>query len=151
MIRQFLKTAVNRHLDETKPLIDQINDEDVSKIPIKDGRPLGEVILHMLRSIDFYLIGLAEEEWTPLPYTLEEYNTANEIKKLGEEVFDKARRYVDLLSDSDLEKTESSFNRPATAAEILLEMIEHSIHHRGQITVYFRLLEIDVPKIPYII
>ncbi|MHA2312886.1 MAG: DinB family protein [Candidatus Thorarchaeota archaeon] len=151
MLHQFLKMAVNRHLDETKPLIDQISDEDVSKIPIKDGRPLGEVLLHMLRSIDFYLIGLTKDEWTPLPYTLEEFNTANKIKKLSEEVFENARRYVDLLSDSDFNKTERSFNRPATAAEILLEMIEHSIHHRGQITVYYRLLGIDVPRIPYII
>ncbi|MHA1514733.1 MAG: DinB family protein [Candidatus Heimdallarchaeaceae archaeon] len=30
-------------------------------------------------------------------------------------------------------------------------MIEHSIHHRGQISVYFRLLNIDPPIIKYII
>jgi uncharacterized damage-inducible protein DinB len=151
MLHQFLRTAVNRHLDETMPLIDQLVDEDLSKLPIKDGRPLGEVLLHMLRSIDYYLIGLTKNEWATLPYTSEEYNTADIVKKLASDVFEKAREYIDQLSDKALEKSTSSFNRPATAAEILLEMLEHSIHHRGQITVYYRQLGIDVPQIPYII
>ncbi|MFW9845646.1 MAG: DinB family protein [Candidatus Thorarchaeota archaeon] len=151
MLHEFLRTALKRHLDETQPLIDQITDNDLMKPPFKDTKPLGEVILHMLRSIDFYLIGLAKNEWTPLPYSLEEYKTAERMKVLAREVFERARAYVDLLNDRELEKTITSFNRPAKAAEILLEAIEHSIHHRGQITVYFRLLGIEVPPIPYII
>ncbi|MHA2462691.1 MAG: DinB family protein [Candidatus Thorarchaeota archaeon] len=34
---------------------------------------------------------------------------------------------------------------------MLLELIEHSIHHRGQITVYYRLLGIKPAHIPYIL
>ena len=151
MLHKFLSAALNRHLDETQTLISQVNDGDLTKVPIKDGRPLGEVLLHMLRSMDFYLIGLAKNDWTPLSYSLEEYKTAKALKALSREVFDRAREYVDQLSDGNLEKSTNSFNRPATAAEILLEVIEHSIHHRGQITVYYRLLGIDVPEIPYII
>jgi uncharacterized damage-inducible protein DinB len=151
MLHQFLSNALKRHLDETQPLIDQIFDDALIKAPVKDGRPLGEVLLHILRSMDFYLIGLAKNEWTPLSYSLEEYNTAETLKKLAYEVFDRAREYVDLLDDGTLKMTISLFSRPATAAEILLEVIEHSIHHRGQITVYYRLLGIEVPRIPYII
>jgi uncharacterized damage-inducible protein DinB len=151
MLHTFLSAALKRHLDETQALISQVDDGDLTKVPIKDGRPLGEVLLHMLRSMDFYLIGLAKNDWTPLSYSLEEYKTAEALKALSREVFDRARKYVDQLSDGDLEKSTNSFNRPATAAEILLEVIEHSIHHRGQITVYYRLLGIDVPEIPYII
>ncbi len=151
MHHQFLSTALKRHLDETQPLIDQIVDQDLAKVPIKDGRPVGEILLHMLRSIDFYMVGLTQNEWVPLSYSLKEYNTAEAVKGLSREVFDRARECVDKLSDRDLEKSTSSFNRPAKASEILLEVIEHSIHHRGQITVYYRLLGIDVPQIPYII
>jgi uncharacterized damage-inducible protein DinB len=151
MLHKFLSAALKRHLDETQTLISQVEDTDLEKVPIKDGRPLGEVLLHMLRSMDFYLIGLAKNDWTPLSYSLEEFKAAEAIKALSREVFDRARDYVDQLSDGNLEKSTNSFNRPATAAEILLEVIEHSIHHRGQITVYYRLLGIDVPEIPYII
>ncbi|MFW9801968.1 MAG: DinB family protein [Candidatus Thorarchaeota archaeon] len=151
MLHQFLSSALKRHLDETQPLINQVVDDDLAKAPIEDGRPLGEVLLHMLRSIDFYLKGLTRNEWAPLSYSLEEYGTADALKALTRSVFDRTREYVDQLSDSDLEKTISSFSHPATAAEILLEAIEHSIHHRGQITVYYRLLGIEVPHISYII
>ena len=151
MLHKFLSDALKRHLDETYPLFGQIVDEDLSKVPIKNGRLLGEILLHMLRSMDFYMIGLARNEWTPLSYSLEEYSTAEAMRKLAIDVFDRARELVDHLNDEILEKTTRSFNRSATAAELLLELIEHSIHHRGQITVYYRLLGVDVPEIPYII
>ena len=43
------------------------------------------------------------------------------------------------------------FSRPATKAEILQEVLEHSLHHRGQLSVYFRLFEMNPPVIEYII
>ncbi|MHA2021655.1 MAG: hypothetical protein ACW96N_08065, partial [Candidatus Thorarchaeota archaeon] len=82
MLHQFLSAALKRHLDETQPLIDQIVDQDLAKVPIKDGRPLGEILLHMLRSIDFYMVGLTQNEWVPLSYSLKEYNTAEAVKGL---------------------------------------------------------------------
>lgn len=151
MLHEFLSAALKRHLDETQPIINQVTDDILLKSPVKDGKPLGEVLLHMLRSLDFYLIGLVENEWTPLSYSLEEYNNVENLKALAHEVFERARVYVDKLSDRSLDRTTSSFNRPAKASEILLEVIEHSIHHRGQLTVYFRLLGIEIPQIPYII
>lgn len=151
MLYEFLRNAVYRHLNETLPLIDALNDDSLMRKPFEDGRPLGEVILHMIRSAEFYMTGLATEEWTPLSYSIQEYNSAEAIKKLTGEVLDKVRRYTDQLHSLDLSKTIELFSRPATVAEILLEMIEHSIHHRGQITVYYRLLGIDVATIPYII
>jgi uncharacterized damage-inducible protein DinB len=151
MLYEFLRNVVYRHLNETLPLINVLTDDALMKKPYEDGKPVGEVILHMIRSAEFYTTGLATEEWAPLSYSLEEYNSAEAIKKLAGEVLDKVRRYTDQMHSFDLSKTIELFNRPATVAEILLEMIEHSIHHRGQITVYYRLLGIDVPTIPYII
>ncbi|MHA1960303.1 MAG: DinB family protein [Candidatus Thorarchaeota archaeon] len=151
MLYGFLKSASLRHFEETRPLIAQLDQTHVSSVPIEGGRPLGEVILHSLRSIEFYLRGLTQKEWTPLPYSLEEYSSAAAIKDLCEEVFDRASNYIEELSQSDLSQVIDSFNRPASKAEILHEMIEHSLHHRGQITVYYRLLGIEVPRIPYII
>ncbi|UCE11512.1 MAG: DinB family protein [Candidatus Thorarchaeota archaeon] len=151
MLYEFLQNAALRHFYETRPLIDQIDDNHVLAIPIEGGRPLGEVILHLIRSIEFYLRGLIHNEWRPLPYSLEEYQSAAAIRALYEEVIDRARDYIEQLSHTDLSQVNESFNRPATKAEILLEMIEHSIHHRGQITVYFRLIGIEVSRIHYII
>jgi len=76
---------------------------------------------------------------------------AESIIQLAEDVFDKVKMYTNLLIVGDMGRTIKSFNRPATVEEIILEMLEHSIHHRGQITVYYRLLGVDPKPIPYII
>ena len=151
MLHKFLSAALKRHLDETMPFVEQLTDEDLEKVPVKGGRPLGEIVLHMLRSVEYYLVGLTKNEWTPLRYTLEEYSTSESVKKLTRDVITRALEYASQLSNADLAISTSSFNRPATVAELFLELIEHSIHHRGQITVYYRLLGIDIPPIPYII
>ena len=97
------------------------------------------------------MTGLAKEKWNPLSYSLEKYNTAQLIRDLAGGVSEKALQYLEELDGIDWSRTIDIFSRPATAAEILQEMIEHSIHHRGQITIYYRLLGIKMPEIPYIV
>lgn len=151
MMFEFLRDALHRHLEETMPFMDQLEDKHLISEPVKGGKPLGEIILHMLRSLEFYMTGLAKNKWNPLSYSLKNYNTAQLVGDLAREVFEKALRCLEELEGDDWSRAIDIFNRPATAAEILLEVIEHSIHHRGQITVYYRLLGIKIPEISYIV
>ncbi|MGY5861539.1 MAG: DinB family protein [Candidatus Thorarchaeota archaeon] len=151
MLFEFLQDALSRHLDETLPMINQLTDNVVMSEPYEEGRPLGEIILHMLRSIEYYLRGVVENNWDPLPYSLDEYRTAEMIRTLATEVFSRAKQYIADLDSVDLLRESNSFNRPATVAEILHEMLEHSVHHRGQLTVYYRLLGIAPVQIQYIV
>jgi uncharacterized damage-inducible protein DinB len=105
----------------------------------------------MIRSIHYYLRGCVENIWEPLPYTLKKYSSAKEIKKLYENVVKETEASLEKLSLDLLQAVINDFNRSATKEEILQEMIEHSIHHRGQLSVYFRLLKMDPPAIEYII
>jgi len=167
MIGYFLKEAIYRHLTETRVYISKLADSTtleelveenviqpdlmVLKIPVKDGRPLGEIILHMIRSIEFYTTGLATNKWAPLSYNLTEFSTSQEILNLFDSVAEKTKKYLDNITEEMLNEQVDEFNRIATKKEILLEMLEHSVHHRGQLSVYFRLLEIEPPSINYII
>jgi len=151
MLYQFLRESILRHFRETKPLIQQLTDSMVIAEPVDSGRPLGEIILHMLRSIEYYLRGLMTDEWKPLPYQLSNYGTATAIQKLFDEVVAKAEDYLEQLDPSGLGDVMDRFNRPATKIEILLEMLEHSIQHRGQVLVYYRLLKVKPVTIPYIL
>jgi len=148
---KILKDSIRRHLDETRPLIEQLLDVDVMSKPIAGGREIGEVVLHILRSLEYYMKGVVTNQWEPLPYFLETYDSAESIIQLAKDVFDRVKMYTNLLIVGDLGRTIKSFNRPATVGEIILEMLEHSIHHRGQITVYYRLLGIVPKPISYII
>ncbi len=150
-VYEFLKDAVKRHLVETMPLVLQLKEVDIMSQPASGVKEIGEVVLHMLRSLEYYMRGLVEEKWEAAPYTLEDYNSAEAIIELAEGVFRGTNGMLNLMLMRDLKKKIDSFNRPATRAEIILEMLEHSIHHRGQITVYYRLLGVKPNSIPYII
>lgn len=154
LIYNFLQSAIKRHFEETKLLIDQlasINNNILLSEPVKSGRPLGEIVLHMIRSYEYYLQGLTNGIWKPLPYTLTKYNSVQKIKDLYDIVIDKAKRYLEEISQATLTNVLEDFNRPATNLEVLLEMLEHGIQHRGQLLVYFRLLGLEPVKIPYIV
>ncbi|MCG3215328.1 MAG: DinB family protein [Candidatus Heimdallarchaeota archaeon] len=167
MFENFLKNAICRHLTETRLFISNLAeystleelveenvilpDSIVLKIPVKDGRPLGEIILHMIRSIEYYATGIATNKWVTLSYNLAEFSTTQKMLNLFDRVSEKTKKFLDNISEEMLSEQIDEFNRIATKKEILLEMLEHSVHHRGQLSVYFRLLEIDPPSISYII
>lgn len=151
MLYKFLRDSVERHLDETLPLIRQLIEVDIMSKPTAGVREIGEVVLHLVRSAEYYMRGIVDNQWEPLPYTLETYDTAESIVNLSEDVFVRVKQYMNSIPSEGLERVIDSFNRPATVAEIIHEMIEHSVHHRGQITVYYRLLGIAPSSIAYII
>ncbi len=151
MSYKLLKESVERHLKETLPLIDQLIEVDIMSKPISGVREIGEVVLHLVRSMEYYIQGIVTNQWESLPYTLDKYDSAESIMNLAKDVFKKVRTYSNIISAGDLSRVIENFNRPATVAELILEMIEHSVHHRGQITVYYRLLGIAPKRICYII
>ncbi len=69
MIYKLLKNAIARHLEETRLLFNQITDHIVLSEPVQLSRPLGEIILHLIHSIEYYLRGAATDVWgEPLPF-----------------------------------------------------------------------------------
>ena len=150
-VYNFLTSAIERHFEETKLLFDQLTDEVVISEPVQTGRPLGEIMLHMVRSLEFYSRGLATNHWEPLSYNITDFRSAEEINNLYSTVVKKTLNHLKQLSPADLDDILDHFNRPASKFEILLEMLEHSIQHRGQLLVYYRLLDIKPAKIPYIV
>jgi uncharacterized damage-inducible protein DinB len=151
MLYRTLKDMVERHLDETLPLIQQLTEVDIMSKPVAGVREIGEVVLHLIRSLEYYTRGVVTGQWEALPYTLESHDSAESIIELAEIVFKRVKQYSNIIPEGDLSRVIKGFNRPATVSEIILEMIEHSIHHRGQITVYYRLLGITPNKTEYII
>lgn len=148
---KFLIQAVKRHLKETLPIIEQLNEVDVFSVPFPEGREMGEVVLHMVRSLEFYMKGIATNQWEFLQYSVEEYDSAEAIIELARNVFKHVEVYTSLVSATDMERKVKSFDTEATIAELILEMIEHSVHHRGQLTMYLRFWGVAPIPIKYIV
>ena len=148
---EFLRAAVKRSFYEIGLLAAQLTDELVQSYPLKGGRPLGDVFLHILRSAVAYSRGLATDVWKPVDYSLKRYSTAKAIQRLLQDVLKKVEAHLDRVTPEMMLELVDSLNRPATKGAILAEMIEHTAHHRGQITAYFRLLGVTPAEIPYIV
>jgi len=54
MLTNFLKTAINRHFEETKLIIEQLTDDLFDKKATEETRKTAEIIIHMIRSYEFY-------------------------------------------------------------------------------------------------
>lgn len=151
MLANFLKSAINRHFEETSLLIDQLTDDLFEKKASEETRKTAEIILHMIRSYEFYARGLSEGEWIPAPYSVEKYNNSKKIRSLYNEVVKITKKYLENITDESMQEEVSGFNRTATKGEILLELLEHGLHHRGQLSVYYRLSKKKPAEIKYII
>ncbi len=151
MKSDFLKKAIKRHFIETKPLIEQLADNFLDSKASNETRETAEIVLHMIRSIEYYLNGVINDVWKPLLYTIDIYNTAGKLITLYNEITTEMEKNFDKITDELLEEEINCFNRPATKGEVLFEMLEHSIHHRGQLTFYLRLNNIKPATIHYII
>ncbi|MHA1121321.1 MAG: DinB family protein [Candidatus Heimdallarchaeota archaeon] len=151
MLTNFLKTAINRHFEETKLIIEQLTDDLFDKKATEETRKTAEIILHMIRSYEFYSRGLSEGEWIPAPYGLDKYNNSKKVRLLYNEVVKITKKYLEKLTDESMLEEVRGFNRTATKGEILLELLEHGLHHRGQLSVYYRLSKKKPAEIRYII
>jgi len=97
MLYRLIIEAVRRHLEETLPLIKQLTEVNVMSRPITGGREIGEVVLHMVRSLEYYMKGITTNQWEALPYSLEMYDSAESIIDLTEKVFEKVKVYTSLV------------------------------------------------------
>ena len=148
---EFLRATVKRSFYELGLLAKQLTDELVQAHPLKGGRPLGDVFLHILRSAVAYSRGIATDVWKPVDYSLKRYPTAKTIQALLQDVMKKVEAYLNKVTPEMTLDVVEELNRPATKGAILAEMIEHTAHHRGQITAYYRLLGVTPAEIPYIV
>ncbi|MCY3413937.1 MAG: DinB family protein [Candidatus Heimdallarchaeota archaeon] len=112
------------------------------------SRPLGEILMHMIRSQEYYLVGLYHDNWEFLTYTFDEYNTITKIKALYQQVGDKTKYITSLLSEEILFK-----DTPGNVfgLNLLVEYLQHNSHHIGQLLIYLRNLEINPPAFHFII
>jgi hypothetical protein len=49
MLYRTLKDTIERHLDETLPLIQQLTEVDIMNKTVPGVREIGEVVLHLIR------------------------------------------------------------------------------------------------------
>ncbi len=136
-ISDFIKEW-NREAMLTQNVLNGLTDESLKQQVYPEGRTLGRIAWHLTASIPDYLAyfklnidGVKNTESVP--------TLAKEITETFKEVSSHTAQIIEQQwTDKSLEQIQEAFGRQESNAQILMGLIKHIVHHRGQITVLMR-------------
>lgn len=127
--------------------LDMLTDEQLAFTPREGLWSLGTVARHIANAEDgwFRYVAARElEEWPPLAD--EEYATVKSVKQLLTEVHDWTETYLKAVEVADLDRTISTpWDEELTLRWIVWHVLEHEIHHRGEIYLMLGLMGMEAP------
>jgi uncharacterized damage-inducible protein DinB len=123
--------------------IDSINKDELEITPEGISRTVGRTMLHIADAEDGwfrYAVTKELDEW-PTHYTLENYPNIAAIKRVLSEVHTRTEHYLDSLVESDLDRIiETPWEEDIPLGWIIWHVLEHEIHHRGELSLILGLL-----------
>lgn len=128
----------NREATLTQKVLDGLTDESLGQKVYSEGRTLGRIAWHLTTNIPEYLahFGLKVDE---VKYTEEVPTSAKEIVDTFKELSSAATSVIEeQWTDESLKKVQTAFGREESNAQILMGLIKHIVHHRGQVTILMR-------------
>lgn len=137
----------NYEAASTQKVLDSLTDESLLQQVSPNGRTLGQIAWHTTTSIPEFLseFGFKSEALKDSDHVP---SSAKEIAETFKEIGAKAAEIMkQQWTDDSLKQVQNAFGREMTNAAIVLLLIKHIIHHRGQMTVLMRQAEIKVPGV----
>lgn len=123
--------------------IAKLRDEELDYRPFEASRSVREMMLHIAHeeSIEFgYGISQEIKEF-PTGYDVAAYPTVESVQALLEAVHQPTRTYLDALDDEALSNAISTpWGVSQRRIELIGHVIEHEIHHRGELSLILGLL-----------
>jgi uncharacterized damage-inducible protein DinB len=128
--------------DDLFTTIDMFNDEELTFAPFKGSWPVGQIMLHIADCEDNWLYGVVQHQIEPwIFYNLSDYPRRKEIKRLLTRAHHRTIPFLDTLEESDLErKFTTPDGEPYRLGWIIWHVLEHEIHHRGELSLALGLL-----------
>ncbi|AOH55375.1 hypothetical protein ABE28_013530 [Peribacillus muralis] len=145
-ISDFIKEW-NKEANLTQNVLDSLTDDALTQQVYAEGRTLGRIAWHVTTNIPDYLTHFGfkvdrveDEESVPA--------SARKIAATFKDISSQAAQIIEQQwTDESLEQTRTAFGRQESNAEILMGLIKHIVHHRGQMTVLMRQAGIKPPGV----
>ena len=123
--------------------IEKFTDEELDYVAYEGGYSVRQMILHIAQEeygeIQYGITGEISE--FPSDYQEDSYPTKQSIKELLALVHDETCMYLESISDEDLEKEiEAGWGGTHPLIDMVFHVIEHEIHHRGELSLILGLL-----------
>jgi len=138
--------SVRRGLMEA---LDKLDDEQLGFVP-RDGLwSLGRVACHIADAEDGWFRYVATGELDEWPqFEAEDYPTVESVKRLLTEVHHRTEAYLATLEDADLERIiPAPWGSEFPLRWIIWHVLEHEIHHRGEIYLMLGLMGTEAPDV----
>ncbi|MGE7759569.1 DinB family protein [Peribacillus sp. NPDC097895] len=136
-ISDFIKEW-NKEAILTQNVLDSLTDDALKQKVYPEGRTLGRIAWHFTTNIPDYLahFGL---KIARIDYGESVPSSAKEIAITFKNVSSHAAKMIEQQwTDESLGHIQEAFGRQESNASILMGLIKHIVHHRGQITVLMR-------------
>ncbi|NLF77792.1 MAG: DinB family protein [Chloroflexi bacterium] len=142
-----------RHWDEVRRellrALDLLSDEQLEFTPREGLRTLGEIVRHIASAEEGwfrYGIDRAYSEWPD--FSAADYPTVESIKALLAEVHARTEAYLETLSLPDLDREiETAWGERCVLGWIIWHVIDHELHHRGEVFLMLGLMGLEAPEI----
>jgi uncharacterized damage-inducible protein DinB len=153
MIRQALSKEIQHEGAQTSKMLDRIPLDKFSWKPHEKSRELGQLAIHVAQTPAWTSRILAAADFDLLSFKRDvpEIKSPADLVKISETNIQKASEDLEKASDEDImgmwtfrRGEHVIFSLPRAVAIRALSM-NHLVHHRGQLSVYLRLLNIPVP------
>ena len=136
-ISDFIKEW-NREAMLTQNVLDGLTDESLKQQVYPEGRTLGRIAWHLTTNIPDYL--------THFGLNIDRVKNAENVPTSAKEIAETFKEVSSLVAqiiekqwtDKSIEQIQEAFGRQESNAQILMGLIKHIVHHRGQITVLMR-------------
>ena len=129
--------------------LDSLADEQLDFVPREGLWSLGTVARHIAVAEEgwFRYVVIRERDGWP-DYAVEDYPTVESIKGLLADVRARTVAYLEGIDVADVDRViETPWGEKLSIREIVWHVLEHEIHHRGEIYLMLGLLGMEAPDV----
>jgi uncharacterized damage-inducible protein DinB len=148
-------TEFREEAKTTRRVLEKVPADKLNWKPAAKSMSLGQLALHIAVVPGRFVANLkkTEHEVNPAAFKFEEAKSTEEILALFDQSVADAGAFLDGLSEEQLRAawTLKANGRPLFTKSrqdvVRMIMLSHIYHHRGQLSVYLRLLDVPLPSI----
>jgi uncharacterized damage-inducible protein DinB len=139
-------TSVRRDLNRA---LDMVSDAQLAFVPREGLWSLGRVARHIAGAEDGWFRYVVARELDGWPrFGAEDYATVASIQELLAQVRERTEAYLATLDETELDRMVSTpWEEDLSLRWIVWHVLEHEIHHRGEIYLMLGLLGMEAPDI----
>ena len=153
-IQKALLIELTREKDNTHKIIERLKDEDFNYKPHPKSMSLGELANHIVELHNWVKYALTKDTFDfYTDYTPSNFTSINDLLNVLNQGFEENKKLVEALDEEKylyvwtLKAGNKIIAELPRAGALRFIITNHLIHHRGQLTVYMRLLNIPIPGI----